>query len=250
MRSFGLSENELLGSRENNNISINSSSTPVHQIDLMPIEVQPKSYRIGILEMMKLYANRVVFSKAYAILYTVMILLNIVMLIWLIIHGGNDPSFEFLLMEIIVTVLLGLEIFTRMLSQGKKYFKSPYNWFEIMVLFLCTASLVLTHNESSISSSEEMDELVSWGLLILRYILQGSRLVALLRHRERLKTLGIHRVNSSKGIIDFEQLDENELELDFEQDAFSIRNFDQNLNDNEIINSIKRRENQIELQSK
>mmetsp|Transcript_1587 Transcript_1587/g.2508 ORF Transcript_1587/g.2508 Transcript_1587/m.2508 type:complete len:302 (-) Transcript_1587:181-1086(-) len=190
------------------------------------LEERRRGHRVAGFEMVRLIANRLYFSRAYAILYICMVVLNIVMLIWLLMNTGEPLPVNFVHLEIAVTVLLGLEVSTRVLSQGKEYWKRWANWFEFCVLILCSVCLIATHQHKRLTMSEEVDELVSWALLILRYMLQGLRLLALVRHRDRIRKMGfgmssyaLARRRASSEIIDFGIMEnENEFDLAFERD--------------------------------
>ncbi|GBG23970.1 Hypothetical Protein FCC1311_001892 [Hondaea fermentalgiana] len=184
-------------------------------------EKRRKQLRVRGLDWIYLVANRVYFSKAYSVLYVVMIVLNLIMLIWLAVKGTEQESAAFVLFEGLITLILGIEVVGRMLTQGRKYWKRWSNWFELIVLVLCIGTVLMAHTTNHVSTSEEMDELLSTVLLVARYVLQGLRLLALLRHRKRLQELKpSHSADmsydaqrtSSLGIIDFDLVDEDEAD--------------------------------------
>ena len=209
-------------------------------VQMQTVEQRRALHRVSAMQFVHLVANRVYFSHAYAVFYSVMLLLNVVVLFWLVAHGSEMPSDAFIGLEIAVTALLGLEVVVRMLTQGRKYWWRLSNWFEFLVLVLCSASITLTHSQAAgrLTVGEEFEDLVSWTLFGARYVLQGLRLVALLRHRKRIaqrfgelararsgRPHSISQVTrtSSQGIIDFEAItpDLADVENDnqFEQDC-------------------------------
>lgn len=176
--------------------------------------------RVRGTEWVYLIANRVYFSTAYSVLYVVMILLNLIMLVWLVINSTGETSSAFVIFEGLVTLVLGIEVAARMLTQGCKYWKRWSNWFEFTVLLLCIGTTITAHTTNYVSMSEEVDELLSAILMAARYVLQGLRLLALLQHRKRLAALNpsgvdfasTNRRTSSLGIIDFDNIDEHEID--------------------------------------
>jgi len=181
-------------------------------------EQRKTELRVKGFHYVSLIANRLYFSRAYTVLYVFMILLNVVLLIWLVLNGTGQVTRGFLALETIVTCVLGIEVAARMLTQGKKYWERYSNWFEFVVLILCTITVVMARTTHTLTMSEEVDEMVSWTLLVLRYVLQAFRLLALLRHRKRILALNLSqndyldkaRRSSSLGIIDFDSIDTEE----------------------------------------
>ncbi len=193
------------------------------EANVQTVEQRRALHRVSAMQFVHLVANRVYFSYAYAVFYSVMLLLNVVVLVWLVAHGSEMPSDAFIGLEIAVTALLGLEVVVRMLTQGRKYWRRLSNWFEFLVLVLCSASITLTHSQAAgrLTVGEEFEDIFSWTLFGARYVLQGLRLFTLLRHRKRIAQrfgeLAIARSGrphsisqvtrtSSQGIIDFEAI--------------------------------------------
>uniref|UniRef100_A0A7S2RFV8 Ion transport domain-containing protein n=1 Tax=Mucochytrium quahogii TaxID=96639 RepID=A0A7S2RFV8_9STRA len=182
------------------------------------IERRKTALRVGPIEFISLIVNRLHFSRAYALFYGFMIVINMIMLVWLVLDGGRPVSSIFWALEVTVTVVLALEISSKLIAGGCKYWSSLYNWFDTIVLTLCVFSLIHTH----VFLYEEVDNLVSWVLLIARYILQALRLIALLRHRKNLRSIAegdflAVRRTSSLGVVDF-----NGVESDEEDENISI----------------------------
>lgn len=184
-------------------------------------EERRTAHRVRGVEWVYLVANRVYFSAAYTVLYIVMILLNVSLLVWLAANGDQPVTRGFLVMECVVTGVLGLEVVARLLTQGRKYWRHFANWFEVAVLLVCVTTIVMGEKADSFSLSAEMEDVFSGALLVTRYAIQGLRLLALLRHRKRLQSLNLSRNDyldrarrtSSLGIIDFDLIDDDDNDM-------------------------------------
>jgi len=157
-----------------------------------------ESHRLSKTASLRNAANRLLFSKFYTTFYIVMICVNLVLIIWIIVNASilqrvSTPShWMFLVLELFINFALAFEVSLRFMSLGKRYFSSCSNIFDLTVLVLSCAGLVLyftSKNESGTDLSlEKAENIIATVLLIFRYIVQFLRLVLLVKnHRKAIK---------------------------------------------------------------
>jgi len=163
-------------------------------------------------------ANRVLFSRAYSLMYVLMILLNVTLILWIIISASikqrivSPTHWLFITLEIVINAALFFEISIRLLSLGKDYFRSRSNVFDLAVLALSFIGLIVFF--VSTGAVKEADDIATTLLLIFRYAIQLLRLVLLIKNQQRALKTHTSKVDFSTIDIDNEPLlDEDEIQL-------------------------------------
>ena len=132
-------------------------------------------------ELCSMLASRIYFSKLYIVFYLFMILLNVVS-ISIILTSYKMYSYKIspglIVLEIIINLLLVLEISIRFLSQGENFWKSWWNTLDMLITILCLFSVFAL---IILPAEDEIEEVFATTLVGLRYIMQGLRIVLLIR---------------------------------------------------------------------
>ncbi|ORY03895.1 hypothetical protein K493DRAFT_206423, partial [Basidiobolus meristosporus CBS 931.73] len=89
------------------------------------------------------------------------------------------PGLEYEVLDIIVNVAMITEITITMFTYGKKFWKSPMNIFDLVLVGLCIATLVLVFLDCS--HTKGRGEVAGTVFMALRNILQIFRLLNSLR---------------------------------------------------------------------
>lgn len=133
-------------------------------------------------------AQKFMNSRMYTAFYFFMILMNLVLIVWVLLTlptGGDYPDhWAFITLEVLINVLLGTEIVLKLAAQRSHYFRSKSNLFDVFVLVLCVMALLIYAFEGA-SISEEIDDAVSFILLLVRYILQFLRLLLMIKNQRQ-----------------------------------------------------------------
>ena len=132
-------------------------------------------------ELLRMLASRIYFSKAYISFYLFMVVLNVVSIIVILSSYGiysYKVSPGLIALELLINVLLALEITVRFLAQQDSFWSSWWNTMDVLITILCILSvfaLVL------LPAEDEMEEIFATAIVGLRYIVQGLRIMLLLR---------------------------------------------------------------------
>ena len=124
-----------------------------------------------------LILTRFYHSLGYGMLYSLVLLVNFVLLVWLLATAGKpEPLDLFIGLEIGVTVALIGEIAFTSCVKTKS---SAWFWFDVVVAVLCVISLVAY----SIEDPEE-EEVAAMSIVItsIRYVAQLLRASVMIRH--------------------------------------------------------------------
>ncbi|KAK9768557.1 hypothetical protein K7432_000700 [Basidiobolus ranarum] len=121
--------------------------------------------------------HQIVYSKFYIILYVVMIILSVSSFVLSVI--SECPGLAYEILEIIVNVAMISEVVILMIAYGRKFWRSPMNVFDLVLLSLCIAALVLVFLDCSYT--KERGEVAGTIFMALRNVLQISRLLNNLR---------------------------------------------------------------------
>jgi len=150
-------------------------------------------------------ANRLILSPAYVIFYIFMIVLNVTLVLWIVIHASilrriSTPGhWTFITLEFLINIFFFFEVVVRILSFGKKYLQQWTNVFDVVVLALSLAGLVIYFATNGIL--EEADDITTTLLLVLRYAIQFLRLIIMVKNHHR-----ILRSYNNSSQIDFSTL--------------------------------------------
>lgn len=152
----------------------------------------------GILcpERARIYANRVVFSRAYTIVFSCMLLLSLALLVWVLVEAGYplDDAVKFwvfVALDSTVTLFLLCEILLALAVSGcARFWWHWAHWVDVAVFVLCVATIAM-HVLGPLSALEpgwtrqEEEEEVEAGVLAVRYSTQILRLMLMLKHFQR-----------------------------------------------------------------
>ncbi|KYQ96670.1 hypothetical protein DLAC_03956 [Tieghemostelium lacteum] len=163
-------------------------------------------------------ADRVLFSNRYYYSYLVMISLNFILIIWLIVNlikrNTSIPNhWLFITLDVLVNVTLAVEIILQMISLKKKYFYELSNIFDLFVLILSIAGLLMYFHSSSSGAHYDLEGIVIIFLTSIRYIVQCLRLLSLIK-RQKMKS------STFNSRIDFTELKESDLDFDIDSSDF------------------------------
>ena len=186
-----------------------ASITPVMPYAAVSSE---ESYVISCEERAKIYANRVMYSRVYAIVYAAALLASLCLLLWVIIESHvrsqryiRSHLWVFVAADSVVTAVVILEISVAVVGQGwVRYRQSVSNVIDVFVAIFCVF-VILLHafgpaftveletvtglKEAALANDLEEEEIeqeeVETGVLVLRYAAQISRLYVMLRHFRR-----------------------------------------------------------------
>ncbi|SBT72186.1 conserved Plasmodium protein, unknown function [Plasmodium malariae] len=143
-------------------------------------------------DFLNILANRLYYSRVTAYLYFLVILLNVFILIYTIFT--KILSKFIVASEMFVILMLFLEISLRLTTQGSNYFYHFDGLFDVTVTTMCLLLLVSSgdikvfyENDIVKTANNEMEEIVSQTLTMLRFSFQLFRTVTFFMHYRRTK---------------------------------------------------------------
>lgn len=154
-----------------------------------PSCVESAPFAPGCAERLRIYANRVKYSRAYTICYAASLALSVCLLVWVIIEAdyplGNDALkfWTFVVLDSVLTLFVLLEITVTVLVQGCSNFCRQWtNRADVAVAVLCVAALLLhvLGPAADAALDLEVEEIESM-LLIIRFAAQLARLMLLVK---------------------------------------------------------------------
>ncbi|KAG0238030.1 hypothetical protein BGW42_007584 [Actinomortierella wolfii] len=149
-------------------------------------------------------ANRIIYSKAYMILYFVMALLS-VWSIFLSFRQGCGSSTLFVVLEVIINTTMIAEVGLRLTALGEKYWRSTSNILDIFLVIFCLVTLILVLE--GCGSGHEAEELLDTILLVLRNAVQFWRLFMMIRKNKQI-------VRPRGGVVDFNNVRPSSLDIE------------------------------------
>ncbi|KJE92246.1 hypothetical protein CAOG_08681 [Capsaspora owczarzaki ATCC 30864] len=131
-------------------------------------------------------ASALFYSKYYFIVYMIVVVLCLTSLIWSL-TDSKEQVVGVIVIEVVINVILIFELFIRFMSLGAKaYFASWWNRFDLLVLLLCVGALITyIASTGGENQSEQVEDVVSLVLLVIRSVLQVIRVTLLLRSQYR-----------------------------------------------------------------
>ncbi|KAI9173200.1 hypothetical protein H9P43_007331 [Blastocladiella emersonii ATCC 22665] len=140
-------------------------------------------------EVWRMLANRIMFSKFYKAFYVTMTVLALITIYLSLTQ--TCPTTAFLALECIVNLSLIVEVTIRFLATRRQFFQSRANVLDVVLVALCLFLLgMMLHDAQSCSSShresgsQRSEAVVDSVLLILRNLLQLTRIVNMLRKNQ------------------------------------------------------------------
>ncbi|KAL6066768.1 hypothetical protein QOT17_009351 [Balamuthia mandrillaris] len=130
------------------------------------------------------FLARLLQSTFCSIFYLLMIVLNIGLIIWIITSEEWYPThWLFISLEVLINVTLLGEVTAKAIVQGKSFFRSYANLFDMFVTIVCVASLFFYLQGPS--KTEEIEDVLSVFLVGLRNSLQFLRLLILIKNQQQ-----------------------------------------------------------------
>jgi hypothetical protein len=174
------------------------TTTPLWQVtmdgmnDLAPVRADEAEYtplgregEVGLSEHLSIMGNRLLHSRAYNLLYALLIVLNTGALVVAISIPAREQSALMVTLDVAITGSLLVEVVLRMLVQGRQRFWSDgANRFDCFVCGLCvmTLSLYLLEGPSGAEKAEQVFTII---VVVVRYVIQIARLAVFVRSYKR-----------------------------------------------------------------
>ncbi len=141
-------------------------------------------------ELARIYANRVQFSRSYAVLYAAALVLSVLLLVWVFLEKDYPlrhaiKFWIFVLADGAVTLFVALEVLIRALAAGgcRRFLLEQWNVFDIFVAMLCITTIFL----HVLGPTDVLEDEVEITVLCVRYGAQIARLLVLVRHMGRMQ---------------------------------------------------------------
>ncbi|KAL9550273.1 hypothetical protein MBANPS3_004797 [Mucor bainieri] len=126
-------------------------------------------------------ANRFMYSKFYIGLYLALAILSFVTIVMSI--KETCPSVLFIVFEAIINFAMIIEVTTRLLALGRRYWKSVWNIVDIVLVALCAVTLIVLTTGCSVG--ERSEAIFDTILLVIRNGFQLVRLFMMLRNESQ-----------------------------------------------------------------
>ncbi|OAD08277.1 hypothetical protein MUCCIDRAFT_136524 [Mucor lusitanicus CBS 277.49] len=143
----------------------------IHNSNLLPSSRTQHSLTKS--EIVQGMANRFMYSKFYIGLYLALAILSFVTIVMV------DPSVLFIVFEAIINFAMIIEVTTRLLALGRRYWKSVWNIVDIVLVVLCAVTLIVLTTGCSVG--ERSEAIFDTILLVIRNGFQLVRLFMMLR---------------------------------------------------------------------
>ncbi|GAN01166.1 wsc domain-containing protein [Mucor ambiguus] len=168
-------------------------------------------------------ANRFMYSKFYIGLYLVLAILSFVTIVMSI--KETCPSVLFIVFEAIINFAMIIEVTTRLLALGRRYWKSVWNIVDIILVVLCAVTLIVLTTGCSVG--ERSEAIFDTILLVIRNGFQLFRLFMMLRKNQ-------YSLHARSTRIDFDDIPDVEREPSLEFTALDRdRGLDESFLDDE-----------------
>ncbi|CAD2093316.1 conserved Plasmodium protein, unknown function [Plasmodium vinckei lentum] len=141
-------------------------------------------------EYLNILATRLYYSKITKYIYFFVIILNIYILITTIF---TQMTSKFVVIsEIFVIIMLIIEVLLRLTTQGSRYFYHFDGLFDVVITIMCFLLLISSGDlkvfyadNTAKTKKNEIEEIISQSLTILRFSLQFFRTITLFMHCKR-----------------------------------------------------------------
>lgn len=151
------------------------------------LESQPigSAGEVGLSEHLSIMGNRLVNSRAYNLLYALLIVLNSAALFVALSVPAREPSALLITLDVAITASLLVEVLIRMLVQGRyRFWSDRSNRFDCFVCVLCVVTLLLYLVEGP-SGAERVEQVFTFLVVFVRYAIQLARLAVFVRSFKR-----------------------------------------------------------------
>eukprot|EP00475_Leptophrys_vorax_P000202 TRINITY_DN10124_c0_g1_i1.p1 TRINITY_DN10124_c0_g1~~TRINITY_DN10124_c0_g1_i1.p1 ORF type:complete len:286 (-),score=54.00 TRINITY_DN10124_c0_g1_i1:1051-1806(-) len=173
--------------------------------------------RVSAFTRVQLLANRLIYTRAYAVLYFSCMVLNLILLIWGASHfaylrsssikGGDVPAW-YAVLDVFAALLLVAEVLVRVAASPRQFFSSLLNVADALVLSLSFMALFLYSLDPGVIVAEAV-------ILIIRYGAQLFRTYLILKHHfernTRLKAMNDNQIDFN--IIPTDEFQEESIHL-------------------------------------
>jgi hypothetical protein len=132
---------------------------------------------------LQLFANRLLYTKTYAVIYLSCLLMNLILLIYGASHfaalrssgiRGGDVSAWYAVLDVLATLVLVVEVLIRIAASTRQFFKSWLNLADLLVLVFSFVALFLYSVDPGVILAENL-------ILISRYTAQLFRTYLILK---------------------------------------------------------------------
>ncbi|CDZ96752.1 wsc domain-containing protein [Phaffia rhodozyma] len=132
-------------------------------------------YRLSRPEVIKGFANRIVHSRSYIILYLGMAALSITTVVLSL--QSECPPISFYILEVVVNLVMILEVGIRLVAFGRQFYQSIFNLLDLLITLFCIITLLVVFWTPCSSREEVLDDVI----LVVRNVFQFGRLAVLMR---------------------------------------------------------------------
>ncbi|KAI9297593.1 hypothetical protein K502DRAFT_346924 [Neoconidiobolus thromboides FSU 785] len=153
-------------------------------------------HNMSFKEIVHSFANRLLYSRFYTILYISMFLLSLVTMILSIVED-TCPSTWFIVLEVLINIVMIIEVSIRIIAEGYSYWESKSNIIDLVLVLLCVITLIIL--ASGCSQGARSEEIIETVIIAIRSIVQFIRLLFALRKNKR-------NLSARENTIDFTSL--------------------------------------------
>jgi len=135
-------------------------------------------------EQMKVMAAKILSSSGYYALCLIMIAVSTFLIIWMAV-GDTDSHWWFVLLEVLVTLVIVIEVIVQMVADQREFWHNGWNVLDFIVMLLCVGSFVIyVFVRDRRQAGDDSAALI---VLVIRYIAQGLRVVALMSRANQIR---------------------------------------------------------------